>query len=138
MKKLIALLLLMSAFATHAAELQLQECRLGTSTMEFSPSQTLTSILKRKLKGAVVYKVKYKIGQISAGPKEDLAYVKETQEKTLEVRFFELDENDSIIDKNYNVTIDLTEPVKAKSPIIIFSSVLHDPSPFIGRCDLMF
>lgn len=138
MKKIIALLTLLCAFSTHAVELNLQECTFGTSTMDFMPSQTLTSILKKKVKGAVVYKVKYKIGQTQAGPKEDLAFVKELSNKSLEVKFFELDENDKIIYKKYVVSVYLTSPVKTERPIIIFSSSLYDDMPFKGKCSLMF
>ena len=138
MKKLIALLTLLTAFAAHSVELQMQECTFGTSTMDFMPSQTLTSILKKKVKGAVVYKVKYKIGNVDAGPKEDLAIVKELSNKSLEVKFFELDEQEKLIYKKYVVSVYLSSPTKTERPIIIFSSSLYDDMPFKGKCSLMF
>lgn len=138
MKKLIAILTLLSAFAAHAVDLQLQECTFGSSTMDFMPSQTLTSILKKRVKGAVIYKVKYKVGQTEAGPKDDLAFVKELPNKSLEVKFFELDENDKIIYKKYGVSVYLTSPTDTDRPVIIFSSSLNDDMPFKGKCSLMF
>lgn len=138
MKKLIALLTLIMAFSASAVDLNLQECTFGTSTMEFMPSQALTMILKKKTKGAVVYKVRYKIGNVEAGPKEDLAFVKELSNKSLEVKFFELDESDKIIYKKYVVSVFLSSPTKTERPIIIFSSTLNDDMPFKGKCSLMF
>lgn len=138
MKKLIALITLLTAFTAHSVEITLQECTFGTSTMDFMPSQSLSLILKKKTKGAVVYKVKYKIGQTDAGPKEDLAFVKELANKSFDVKFFELDDNDKIIYKKYIVNVDLTSPTSTERPIIIFSSRLFDGMPFKGKCSLSF
>lgn len=138
MKKIIAIMTLLCAFTASAVELQLQECTFGTSTMDFTPSATLTAMLKKNVKGAVVYKVKYKIGQTDAGPKEDLAIVKELKNKSLEVKFFEYDLNDGIHYKNYVVSVYLTSPVQTQRPLIVFSSSLNDQMPFKGKCGLSF
>lgn len=138
MKSMIVILTLLLSFASYAQELQLDECEFGTSTMSFTPNSALTSMLKKEVKGSVVYRVDYRIGKIPAGPKNDLAHLKLVNNKTLEIKFFEHDAQDGIVYKKYLVSVYLSSPTKTERPVIIFSSSLYDDMPFKGKCSLMY
>lgn len=138
MKSMIIILTLLLNFVVHAQELQLDECKFGTSTMSFTPNSALTALLKKDVKGAVVYRVKYRIGSMEAGPKTDLAFIKVLNNRHLQVNFFEHDEQDGVVLKNYLVTVYLSAPRKTERPIIVFNSSLYDEQPFKGECSLKY
>ena len=138
MKTFIPVMTLLMSFMTFAQELQLDECQFGKNSISFTPTSTLTSFLKKEVDGSVVYRVKYKTGMIENGPKKDLAFVKVLNNKILEVNFFEHDDEDGIMLKNFRVTINLSAPKRTEGPLIIFNSSLYEDIPVKGQCSLMF
>ena len=138
MKTLFAVMTLLMSFMTFAQELQLDECQFGKNSISFTPTSTLTAFLKKEVNGSIVYRVKYKSGRIENGPKDDLAFVKYLNNKILEVNFFEHDDVDGIVLKNFRVTVYLTAPKKTERPLIIFNSSLNEELPVKGQCSLMF
>lgn len=136
MKKFIAILTLLCAFAANAVELELHECKFGRNVIDFMPSPMLSAILNKELKGALVYKVKYKLGSNVVGPKTDLAVIDELPSKTLAVSFFEYDDQDGIVYSRNKIMIDLREPVKLDGPAILFTSELNDLTAPRGKCTL--
>jgi hypothetical protein len=82
--------------------------------------------------------VKYRIGKIEAGPKDDLAFIKVLNNKSLEIKFFEHDEQYGVVLKKYLVSVYLSAPKKTQRPTIIFNSSLYDDMPFKGECSLMY
>lgn len=136
MKKLLSLLTILGAFSAHAGELQLQECTFKKLSIDFTPSAALTTMLKKEVKGAVVYKVKYKQGQFQTGPKTDLAVIDQLPSKTLAVTFFEHDQEDGIVYSGNTISIDLKSPVGTDAPLILFSANMSDPTAPKGKCAL--
>lgn len=139
MKTLIALLTLISAFAAHASELQLQECKFGKRTFDFTPNSFLTSELSALTNGAIVYKVKVKDGKRPAQPIDQLAIIQEGPSKTLNILTFDtIDTAGAIIYRENLIVIDLKAPVKTDEPIIKFESTLLNREMKEGTCSLMF
>lgn len=134
MKKIIPILGLLTAFSSYAVELQLQECVFKRTTIDFTPSSALTAMLRNEVKGAIVYKVKYKNGQFQTGPKTDLAVIDELPSKTLAVTFFEHDEEDGIVYSKNTISIDLKSPVGTDAPLILFSADMNDDRAPKGKC----
>lgn len=138
MKKLLLTLSLLSAFTANASELQLHDCKFDFTTTEFTPSAALTSILNKEVKGAVVYKVKYKTGSVQVGPKTDLAVVDQLSSKNLVISFFDLDQEDGVVYTNNTISIDLASPLSVDAPVINFAADLNDEDATEGSCNLSF
>jgi hypothetical protein len=134
MKYFLSLLTLMGAFSAYSAELQLQECKFKNLTIDFIPSSALTAMLSKEVKGSIVYKVKYKQGQLATGPKTNLAVIDELPGKNLEVTFFEHDNEDGIVYSGNSLSIDLKSPVATDAPLILFSANMSDAKATKGRC----
>lgn len=134
MKKLIGLMFILGAFSAQAAELQLQECKFKNLTIDFTPHSALTAMLRNEVRGAIVYKVKYKQGQFQTGPKTDLAVIDELPGKNLSVTFFEHDAEDGIVYSGNSLSIDLKSPVATDAPLILFSANMSDAKATKGKC----
>lgn len=140
MKALIAGILVLASVSSFAGatELQLHECSFKGTKMDFTPSTALTGFLKKEVKGAVVYKVKYKKGSTAVGPRTDLAVIDTSRSQLLTIMFFEHDEEDGIVYSKNVVAVDLKSPVSVDAPVIKFEAALNDEDVTEGKCLLSF
>lgn len=125
MQKLLFVILGFASVSVSGAEFLLSDCSFESSKISFTPSAALTSLLRRDVKDAVVYRVAYSSGSIQAGPTDNLAVMDEVNNGVFNITYFEHDDIDGIIYNGIVTSVDLKAPTSAAAPLINFEASLN-------------